>query len=213
MTCCLKQQVIPLTPFFCSIDPKTPITVQPSVSEPTLTLSADPTAITAGDSSTLTWKSTDATSCTASGSWSGTKALSGSETVSPTASASYALVCANSAGSVTKSVSVTVSPVPSDDVAPPSTPTNLTVQRTSSTSVALTWTASTDETGVAGYKVYRCSTKNCTLTDQVGTTETASYADANLAKKAAYTYRVKAYDAAGNDSDFSTSVKVATPAK
>ena len=36
---------------------------------------------------------------------------------------------------------------------------------------------------------------------------------ANLAKKTAYTYRVRAYDAAGNDSDFSASVKVTTPAK
>jgi probable HAF family extracellular repeat protein len=55
---------------------------------PTVTaaLSASPTTITAGKSTTLTWKSSNATSCTATGggpddSWAGTKATSGSQTV------------------------------------------------------------------------------------------------------------------------------------
>jgi hypothetical protein len=48
---------------------------------PTVTLSAAPTAITTGGSSTLTWASTNATGCTASGGWSGAKAASGSEQI------------------------------------------------------------------------------------------------------------------------------------
>jgi hypothetical protein len=52
----------------------------------TATVSASPTAITAGTSTTLTWTSSNATSCTASGggaddSWAGGKATSGSQTV------------------------------------------------------------------------------------------------------------------------------------
>jgi probable HAF family extracellular repeat protein len=52
----------------------------------TATISASPTTITAGQSTTLTWKSSNATSCTASGggaddNWTGTKATSGSQTV------------------------------------------------------------------------------------------------------------------------------------
>ena len=38
---------------------------------PTVTISANPTSVTSGGSSTLTWSSTNATSCTASGGWSG----------------------------------------------------------------------------------------------------------------------------------------------
>ena len=43
---------------------------------PTVSLSASTYEIVAGDKTTLTWSSADASSCTASGSWSGSKALS-----------------------------------------------------------------------------------------------------------------------------------------
>ncbi len=77
---------------------------------PQLTLTATPMSITEGESSTLAWDSTDATSCTASGSWSGAKSLDGSEPVSPTATANYVLTCVNGANSVVKNVTVTVTP-------------------------------------------------------------------------------------------------------
>src|SRR6201987_4224574 len=51
---------------------------------PTVTLSVSPTAITAGQSATLTWSSTQAVSCTASGAWSGSEAAMGSQAVAPT---------------------------------------------------------------------------------------------------------------------------------
>ena len=51
----------------------------PQVSAPTATLTANPMTITAGQSATLTWSSTNATACTASGAWLGSKAASGSE--------------------------------------------------------------------------------------------------------------------------------------
>lgn len=79
---------------------------------PQLTLAATPTSITAGQNATLAWDSTDATSCTASGSWTGVKALDGGESVSPAATANYVLTCVNGANSVAKNVTVTVVPVP-----------------------------------------------------------------------------------------------------
>src|SRR5688572_21283940 len=51
----------------------------PNDPSPTVTLNLSPTAITAGQTVTLTWSSTSATSCTASGGWTGTKNTSGSE--------------------------------------------------------------------------------------------------------------------------------------
>jgi uncharacterized protein (TIGR03118 family) len=67
---------------------------------PTVTISVSPTAITAGQSATLTWSSTQAASCTASGAWSGSQAGMGSEAVTPTTSGSvtYTLTCAGASG-------------------------------------------------------------------------------------------------------------------
>src|ERR1700682_3110915 len=45
----------------------------------TVTLAASPTAVASGGASTLTWSSTNATSCTASGGWSGAKATGGTQ--------------------------------------------------------------------------------------------------------------------------------------
>ena len=76
---------------------------------PTVSLNASPTGIATGQSSTLTWSSTNATSCTASGGWSGAKALSGSQSVSPTTTTTYTLTCTGAGGSGTASATVGVS--------------------------------------------------------------------------------------------------------
>lgn len=78
---------------------------------PTLSLAAMPSTLVSGASTTLSWSSTDATACSASGGWSGSKGVNGSETLVPLATTSYSLNCSNSAGSASKSVMVTVTPV------------------------------------------------------------------------------------------------------
>ncbi|HEV8357818.1 MAG TPA: hypothetical protein VGQ17_13780 [Gemmatimonadales bacterium] len=75
---------------------------------PIVTFSASPAFITSDQSSTLTWSSAKATSCSASGGWSGPKALSGSEAVSPAANTTYTLSCTGDNGTATKSVTVTL---------------------------------------------------------------------------------------------------------
>lgn len=75
---------------------------------PTLTFTGTPTTATPGQTSILTWTSTGAASCTASGGWSGAKATSGNETVIPTATTTYTLGCTGSGGTVTESTTVTV---------------------------------------------------------------------------------------------------------
>jgi hypothetical protein len=73
----------------------------------TASLSANPKSLTAGQSSTLTWFSTHATSCTGSGfSASGT---SGSAVVGPTVTTSYAVTCTGDGGSATAMTTVTLS--------------------------------------------------------------------------------------------------------
>ncbi|MBX4181341.1 hypothetical protein KW807_00555, partial [Candidatus Parcubacteria bacterium] len=74
----------------------------------TANISASPATIPSGNSSTLTWSSTNAASCTASGAWSGSKATSGTQVVTPTATATYTITCTGASGSANKSVTVTV---------------------------------------------------------------------------------------------------------
>jgi subtilisin family serine protease len=75
---------------------------------PSLTAASD--TITVGSSTTLTWSALNAASCTASGDWSGTLAVSGTQSVTPSAvgSASYTLTCANAVGSAAAEVTLTV---------------------------------------------------------------------------------------------------------
>ena len=89
------------------------------------------------------------------------------------------------------------------DTTPPTAPTNVAATVTTATSVSLSWTASTDNVGVAGYDVYRGSTL-------VGTTAGTTFTDSGLSPATAYTYTVKAYDAAGNLSPASSPVTATT---
>jgi hypothetical protein len=81
---------------------------------PTATLTAYPTVVGSGGNSTLTWSSTNATSCTASGGWSGALAANGSRSTSAlAANTSYSLVCSGAGGSSTAAAAaVTVSDTP-----------------------------------------------------------------------------------------------------
>ena len=77
------------------------------------------------------------------------------------------------------------------DATAPTAPTNLTAVTITTTSIALEWTAASDETGVAGYDVYL----NGTRTSRTGAT---TYTAPSLACGTSYTFAVAAFDAAGN---------------
>jgi membrane carboxypeptidase/penicillin-binding protein PbpC len=89
------------------------------------------------------------------------------------------------------------------DTTAPTTPTGLTATPASATSITLSWTASTDDTAVAGYKIYR----NGSL---VATSTTASYTDTGLTPLTKYSYTVLATDAAGNASSQSSAASATT---
>lgn len=82
----------------------------PQAPSPTVTLTASPSAILTGQSTTLAWTSANATSCTASGSWSGTGPLSGSQTftIYSAGNYSFALTCSGPGGSSFAIANVTV---------------------------------------------------------------------------------------------------------
>lgn len=81
---------------------------------PSITLSASPNPIDYNTASTLTWTVSNATSCTASNGWSGTKSASGGteSTGNLTATTTYTLSCTGTGGTASSSVIVTVNPQP-----------------------------------------------------------------------------------------------------
>ena len=97
------------------------------------------------------------------------------------------------------------------DTTPPTAPTSLSATATSSSAIDLTWTASTDNVAVTGYKVERCSGASCTTFTQVGTPTTNSYQDTGLSASTTYRYQVRAVDAANNNSSYSTIASASTP--
>jgi chitodextrinase len=90
------------------------------------------------------------------------------------------------------------------DTQAPTIPANLTATAASSSRIALSWSAATDNTGVTGYQVYRNGIRVAAVS---GTT----YSDAGLSPATTYSYAIAAYDAAGNVSAQSSSVSAATP--
>ena len=119
---------------------------------------------------------------------------------------SYTVRAYDAAGNISvasTAVSATTGSGGGGDTTAPSAPSGVTVSSTTSSSVALSWSASTDNVGVTGYRVYRGSTL-------VGSPSSTSFTDTGLAASTTYSYTVKAIDAAGNLSAASTSVSATT---
>jgi hypothetical protein len=100
----------------------------------------------------------------------------------------------------TTTFTLTVNQAAADTTAP-SAPTQLTAATWSSSQIKLSWTASTDNVGVTGYRVERRSGFGSFV--QVGTTSGTTFNDTGLSSRTSYSYRVRATDAAGNLSGYS----------
>ena len=126
----------------------------------------------------------------------------------------YRVRAYDNAGNYSTSYSNVASATTTADVIAPIAPSGLQAIATSPTSINLSWTASTDSGGssLAGYKIERCQTANCSNYAQIATSPTNSYADATVSASTTYRYRVRAYDIAGNNSiDYSNVASATTP--
>ena len=114
----------------------------------------------------------------------------------------YIVVCNSSnVCSVSNTVTLTVSSA--GDTQAPSVPTGLLATPTSPSQINLSWSASTDNVGVTGYKIYRGGTLWYIQTG-------LSFSDTGLSSNTSYNYYVQAYDAVGNVSPTSTAVFATT---
>ena len=82
-------------------------TVAPPSNSATASISVNPTKVFLGDSTVVSWSSTNVSSCTASGNWSGDKSTSGSETVTVTYQGDhvFTITCGDASSDVTVTVS------------------------------------------------------------------------------------------------------------
>ena len=170
------------------------ITVAAPAPAPTLSFSASPASVTQNGSTTLNWNSTDATSCVASGDWSGNKGASGSESTGAlTIVSQYTLTCSSLGGSVNQSV-------------------NVTVVLSSNGTALLSWTPPTENTDtstltdLAGYKIYYgTSPGNYSNTEIINNPGLSSYLVENLASADWY-FVMTSFSDSGIESDYSTEV-------
>lgn len=125
--------------------------------------------------------------------------------LSPATSYSYRVLAVDAAGNQSaQSSQVSVTTKPADTV-PPTAPGLPVASKITSSSLTLTWPAASDNYGVAQYLLYRNGV-------QIATTpaNTTSFDDSQLSAATAYSYIVKAQDAAGNLSSASTSLNTST---
>jgi chitodextrinase len=87
----------------------------------------------------------------------------------------------------------------------PTAPTNLVATGHTSTTISLSWTASIDNVGVAGYRIFEGAT-------QVGTSTTTAFTATGLTASSTHSYTVVATDAAGNASSASAAATATTDA-
>jgi len=142
-------------------------------------------------------------------SWSGGSATATGTSVTVTglaASTGYAFSVTAYDAAGNKSSAATVSAKTSDpivDTAAPSVPTGLALVSAGTTSLSVSWNASTDNVGVAGYEVLIANVVKATVS---GTAASLT----GLSSGTAYSVSVKAYDAAGNKSAASPAISMST---
>jgi hypothetical protein len=85
----------------------------------------------------------------------------------------------------------------------PTVTTGLTATAVSSTQIDLSWMPSTDDSGIAGYAIFRDGS-------QIATSTTPAYNDSGLQPATTYTYAISAYDDSGNNSPLSATVSATT---
>jgi hypothetical protein len=140
---------------------------------PTVTIGVSPASITLGQSASLTWSTANATSCTASGAWTGSEGTSGTLSVTPTATGSlgYVLNCtgAGGTGSGTATLTVTAA-MPTVTVGV--SPTSITVGQ----SATLTWSTTNATACTASGSWSGAEATSGTLSVTPSASGTASYA-------------------------------------
>lgn len=118
----------------------------------------------------------------------------------------YEVAAFDAAGNVSSKSNAATVTTGQQDTEIPTAPSGLSAAVITSPSkkVSLSWTGSTDNVGVKGYKIYRDGSL-------IGTSSSTSYTDSSVSAGATYSYEVAAYDECYNISAHSNSVSATIP--
>ena len=92
------------------------------------------------------------------------------------------------------------------DITPPATPQNFGGIAVSESQINLAWDASRDNVSAIGYKIFRNNI-------EIGSTISTRYSNIHLTPSTSYSYKIVAYDIAGNLSSPSKTISIKTPLK
>jgi chitodextrinase len=100
------------------------------------------------------------------------------------------------------------------DTQAPSAPSGLTATAISGSRIDLAWTAASDNVGVTGYRIERCQGVACAGFAEIAAPASTStvFSDTGVVDSTAYSYRVRAIDAANNLGSYSNTASATTPA-
>ncbi len=143
---------------------------------------------TQNDSAYLTWSGGSNCSVSTTPSCTALEGEGGGNTPAQVFGAVQSAAIKNAAGAVYSDVATGYHNLIATDAAPPSAPTGVTVVKTSTT-VTVSWSAATDDVGVAGYHIFRNGVRVADIFESPFQ-ETGAPANA--------TYAVQAFDLAGN---------------
>ena len=124
----------------------------------------------------------------------------------------YRVRATDAAGNLGSYTATATATTPAPDTTPPVGPASLTATAVSAGEIDLSWPAATDNVGVTGYLVERCTGAGCSSFAQVATPTATSYKDTAVSAGTAYGYRVRATDAAGNLGSYTATATATTPA-
>jgi len=145
------------------------------------------------------WTSVDVTSLVGAGGPVSFALTTSSETILSIAS--------RESGSTSPTLVVETDAVP--DTTPPTAPGNLAVTAVTTSSLSISWAASTDNVGVAGYDVY--ADNGYAGDARTGSTTTTSYTVSSLSCGTSYTISVAAFDGSGNYSSPTSLIAATSP--
>ena len=134
------------------------------------------------------------------------KVLDNTKVVIDTATGGVTVTASDATTGITGTIVSTTAPIDTAaDTAAPTAPTGLAALPASTSSVVLTWTASADNVGIAGYNIYRDGSK-------IATSPYPVYTDSGRTSGTSYVYEVEALDGAGNVSAAKSNQSTGTPA-
>jgi chitodextrinase len=101
---------------------------------------------------------------------------------------------------------------PPPDTQAPTTPSGLSATAVGQTQINLSWTASTDNVGVTGYRIERCQGVSCSNFAEIAATSGTgtTFSNTGLTAGTSYSYRVRAQDAVPNLSGYSNTASATT---